>query len=199
MAGHPHGPVHPEDVSFSPDEEIRAYRTMVLIRRFEEKAGQLYALQATVGACPLSIGQEASIAGMMMAARDSDPAISGHRTHGVLLGRGVDPGAIMMELLGHTGGLADGKGGTLKMFAPEHRFYGGHGNAALGVPLGAGLAFASRYRGDDAVTLSFFGEGAAALRHRAVAVAVDEDRNSRPRGHRYMAHSVLSVRAREKC
>jgi len=161
MAGHAHGPVDEENILFSPDEEVRAYRSMLLIRRFEEKAGQLYALQAITGACPLCIGQEASLVGMMMAARDTDPAISGHRTHGVLLARGVAPHLVMTELLGRKGGLADGKGGTLKMFAPEHHFYGGHGSAGLGVPLGTGLAFASRYRGDDAVTLAFFGDGAA--------------------------------------
>jgi pyruvate dehydrogenase E1 component alpha subunit len=156
------GPADMESSMFSPDEEILAYRRMVLIRRFEEKAGQLYALQAVQGVCPLCIGQEASIVGIMLAARETDPVITGYRTHGALLARGVDPCLVMAELLGRTTGLSHGKGGTTRMFAPHAKFYGGHGSAGLGAPLGAGLAFASRYRGDDAVTLSFFGDGAAA-------------------------------------
>ncbi len=155
------GPAGAEDIMFSPDEEIAAYRSMLLIRRFEEKAGQLYALQAIHGVCPLSIGQEASIVGMMLAARETDPVITGHRTHGALLARGVDPSLVMAELLGRSSGLSKGKGGTVRMFAPEHRFYGGHGDAGLGAVLGDGLAFASRYRGHDDVTLCFFGDGAA--------------------------------------
>jgi pyruvate dehydrogenase E1 component alpha subunit len=161
MTGRPFGPNETENILFSPDEEVAAYRSMLLIRRFEEKAGQLYALQAIHGVCPLCIGQEASLVGMMMAARATDPVITGYRTHGPLLARGVDPKLIMAELLGRTTGLAGGKGGTVRMFAPEHQFYGGHGSAGLGAPLGTGLAFASRYRGDDAVTLCFFGDGAA--------------------------------------
>jgi pyruvate dehydrogenase E1 component alpha subunit len=161
MTVRPFGPVDTENILFSPDEEVAAYRSMLLIRRFEEKAGQLYALQAIHGVCPLCIGQEASIVGMMMAARASDPVITGYRTHGALLARGVDAKLVMAELLGRTTGLAGGKGGTVRMFAPEHRFYGGHGSAGLAAPLGNGLAFAARYRGGDAVTLCFFGDGAA--------------------------------------
>lgn len=156
------GPTEVESVLLSSDEDIAAYRSMLLIRRFEEKAGQLYALQAIHGACPLCIGQEAAIVGMMMEARATDPVITGYRTHGALLARGADPRRVMAELTGRRTGLAGGKGGTVRMFAPEHRFYGGHGSAGLGAPLGAGLAFASRYRGDDSVTLCFFGDGAAA-------------------------------------
>ncbi|MBX9861261.1 MAG: pyruvate dehydrogenase (acetyl-transferring) E1 component subunit alpha [Hyphomicrobium sp.] len=150
-----------EDVTFSPDEEIASYRAMLLIRRFEEKAGQLYALQVIHGVCPLSIGQEASIVGMMMAARDTDPVITGYRTHGALLARGIDPRRVMAELMGRRGGLSGGKGGTVRMAAPDHAFYGGHGSAGVCAPLGGGLAFAARYRGDDAVTLAFYGDGAA--------------------------------------
>lgn len=162
MTGSPLGPGNGDGSPFAPDEDIAAYRSMLLIRRFEEKAGQLYALQAIHGACPLCIGQEASIVGMMMEARKTDPVITGYRTHGALLARGASPRALMAELTGRTTGLAHGKGGTVRMFAPELAFYGGHGNAGVGAPLGAGLAFASRYRGDDAVTLCFFGDGAAA-------------------------------------
>jgi pyruvate dehydrogenase E1 component alpha subunit len=158
------GSINPgdEDITFSPDEEVAAYRSMLLIRRFEEKAGQLYALQAVQGLCPLAIGQEASIVGLTMAARDTDPVISGYRTHGHLLARGVDPKLIIAELLGRASGLSHGKGGTTRMVAPDHHYYGGHGVAGLSAPLGAGLAFAARYRGEDAVTLSFYGDGAAA-------------------------------------
>lgn len=161
MAGSVLGPNTVETGSVSTNEEIAAYRSMLLIRRFEEKAGQLYALQAIHGACPLCIGQEASIVGTMMEARETDPVITGYRTHGAVLARGVEPRLVMAELTGRKSGLAHGKGGTVRMFAPEHKFFGGHGSGGLGVPLGAGLAFASRYRGDDAVTLCFYGDGAA--------------------------------------
>lgn len=162
MSGSPLGATSVESMPFSPAEEIAAYRSMLLIRRFEEKAGQLYALQAVHGACPLCIGQEASIVGMVMEANETDPVITGYRTHGALLARGADPKLMMAELTGRATGLAEGKGGTVRMFAPALRFYGGHGSAGAGVPLGAGLAFASRYREDNAVTLCFFGDGAAA-------------------------------------
>jgi len=161
MAGSVLGPNTVETGSVSTNEEIAAYRSMLLIRRFEEKAGQLYALQAIHGTCPLCIGQEASIVGTMMEARETDPVITGYRTHGAVLARGVEPRLVMAELTGRKSGLAHGKGGTVRMFAPEHKFFGGHGSGGLGVPLGAGLAFASRYRGDDAVTLCFYGDGAA--------------------------------------
>lgn len=162
MAGSVPGPSGAECEAFSQDEDIAAYRAMLLIRRFEEKAGQLYALQAIQGACPLCIGQEASIVGLMMEARPTDPVITGYRTHGALLARGVDPRQVMAELTGRKSGLAHGKGGTARMFAPEHAFYGGHGNAGLCAPLGTGLAFAARYRDEDTVTLAFYGDGAAA-------------------------------------
>lgn len=162
MTVSPLGPVDLANLMVSPDEEIAAYRAMLLIRRFEEKAGQLYALQVVNGPCPLCIGQEASIVGTMMEANETDPVITAYRTHGALLARGADPHALMAELAGRATGLAKGKGGTVRMFAPEHQFYGGHGNSGLGAPIGAGLAFASRYRKDNAVTLCFFGDGAAA-------------------------------------
>jgi len=161
MAGSVLGPNTVETGSVSTNEEIAAYRSMLLIRRFEEKAGQLYALQAIHGTCPLCIGQEASIVGTMMEARETDPVITGYRTHGAVLARGVEPRLVMAELTGRKSGLAHGKGGTVRMFAPEHKFFGGLGSGGLVVPLGAGLAFASRYRGDDAVTLCFYGDGAA--------------------------------------
>jgi pyruvate dehydrogenase E1 component alpha subunit len=161
MTLNPSRPVAPDDIGFTAEEEIAAYRSMLLIRRFEEKAGQLYALQAIHGSCPLAIGQEASIVGLMMAARADDPVITGYRTHGHLLARGAEPRRVMAELLGRTTGLSHGKGGTMRMFSPEHGFYGGHGAAGLCAPLGAGLAFAGRQRRDGTVTLCFFGDGAA--------------------------------------
>lgn len=161
MTASPLGPADVEDIMFSPDEEISAYRSMLLIRRFEERAGQLYALEAIEGVCPLCIGQEAAIVGMMLAARPTDPVVSGYRTHGALLARGADPRRVMAELTGRASGLNGGRGGTTRMFAPEHHVYGGHGSAGLAAPLGAGLAFAARYRGTDQVTLAFFGDGAA--------------------------------------
>ncbi|AHB48794.1 pyruvate dehydrogenase E1 subunit alpha [Hyphomicrobium nitrativorans NL23] len=162
MTGAPPGSASIDSIAFTPEEEIQAYRTMLLIRRFEEKAGQLYALEAIHGLCPLSIGQEGAIVGLMMAARDTDPVITSYRTHGVLLARGVEPRRIMAELLGREAGVSRGRGGSVRMFAPEHGFYGGHGFSGLNVPVAAGLAFASRYRGDEAVTVCFYGDGAAA-------------------------------------
>ena len=161
MTGSPVAPAGAEAIAFTPDEEIAAYRSMLLIRRFEEKAGQLYALSAIHGLCPLSIGQEGSIVGLMMAARPTDPVITGYRTHGALLARGVAPRRVMAELLGRASGLSHGKGGSATLLAPEHHFYGGHGAAGLAAPLGAGLAFAARTRGNDAVALALFGDGAA--------------------------------------
>ena len=161
MTGSHPGPASRDGIAFTSDEERAAYRAMLLIRRFEEKAGQLYALEAIHGACPLAIGQEGTVVGLMMAARDTDPVITSYRTHGVLLARGVAPSRVMAELLGRDSGLSRGKGGTVHMFAPDRNYFGGHGIAGLNVPLAAGLAFASRYRGEDAVTLCFYGDGAA--------------------------------------
>lgn len=161
MTGSSLGPADVETIMVSPEQEVASYGTMLLIRRFEEKVGQLFALQAIHGVCPLCIGQEAAIVGMMLAAEPSDPVISGYRTHGPLLARGVDPKLIFAELLGRKTGLAGGKGGTVRMYAPEYQFYGGHGSAGLAAPLATGLAFAARYRGTGAVTLCFFGDGAA--------------------------------------
>lgn len=162
MTGTPPGPATKDGIAFTPDEERAAYRAMLLIRRFEEKAGQLYALEAIHGVCPLAIGQEGAIVGLMMAARKTDPIITGYRTHGVLLARGANPVRVLAELLGRASGISRGKGGTARMFAPEHHYYGGHGTAGLNVPLATGLAFAANYRDDDAVTLCFYGDGAAA-------------------------------------
>jgi len=162
MTQAPSGLDDAEDIALSPDEEIAAYRRMLLIRRFEEKAGQLYAMQVIQGPCPLAIGQEAAIVGLTMAARETDPMIAGYRTHGHLLARGVEPRRIMAELMGRASGVSGGRGGTVRMFAPERGFYGGHAIPGLTATLATGLAFAARYRDEDRVVLAFYGDGAAA-------------------------------------
>lgn len=150
-----------DSIAFSGDEELIAYRRMLLIRRFEEKSGQLYALEAFHGPCPLSIGQEGSIVGVLMAAGPQDTIITAQRTHGHMLARGVDPKRVMAELLGREAGLSKGRGGSVNMFAPEVGFYGGHSLPGHCAALGTGLAFASRYTHTDSVCLCFFGEGMA--------------------------------------
>ncbi len=147
--------------SFSREEELAAYRTMLLIRRFEEKAGQLYGMGRIGGFCHLYIGQEAVVVGMQMALKPGDEVITAYRDHGHTLAVGMDPKRVMAELTGRRGGCSKGKGGSMHMFAPEKHFYGGHGIVGACVPLGAGLAFANKYRGSDAVCLCYFGDGAA--------------------------------------
>jgi pyruvate dehydrogenase E1 component alpha subunit len=146
---------------FSREQELAAYRDMLLIRRFEEKAGQMYGMGLIGGFCHLYIGQEAVVVGVRMAARDTDQFITSYRDHGHMLARGMDPKGVMAELTGRRGGYSKGKGGSMHMFSREKRFFGGHGIVGAPAPLGAGLAFANRYRGDDAVSLTFFGDGAA--------------------------------------
>src|SRR6266702_8698239 len=142
-------------------DELAIYRAMLLIRRFEEKAGQLYGMGLIGGFCHLYIGQEAVLVGMKLAARDDDPFIAGYRQHGHLLACGVDPKAIMAELTGRRDGQSGGKGGSMHMFAPEKHYYGGHGVVGAQISLGTGLAFANHYRGDGRVCVAFFGDGAA--------------------------------------
>jgi pyruvate dehydrogenase E1 component alpha subunit len=146
---------------FSREQELAAYRDMLLIRRFEEKAGQMYGMGLIGGFCHLYIGQEAVVVGVRMAARDTDQFITSYRDHGHMLARGMDPKGVMAELTGRRGGYSKGKGGSMHMFSREKRFFGGHGIVGAPAPLGAGLAFANRYRGDDSVSLTFFGDGAA--------------------------------------
>jgi pyruvate dehydrogenase E1 component alpha subunit len=146
---------------FTREEELSAYRSMLLIRRFEEKAGQLYGMGHIGGFCHLYIGQEAVVVGMQMAAKDGDQVITAYRDHGHTLGVGMDPSRVMAELTGRRGGCSRGKGGSMHMFAPEKHFYGGHGIVGASVPLGAGLAFANLYRGNGNVCLCYFGDGAA--------------------------------------
>jgi pyruvate dehydrogenase E1 component alpha subunit len=146
---------------FSKEQELSAYRQMLLIRRFEEKAGQLSGMGLIGGFCHLYIGQEAVVVGMQMAIKPGDEVITGYRDHGHMLACGMDPKGVMAELTGRRGGYSKGKGGSMHMFSLEKGFFGGHGIVGAQVPLGTGLAFANRYRGNDNVSLTYFGDGAA--------------------------------------
>ena len=146
---------------FSREQELHAYREMLLIRRFEEKAAQLYGMGLIGGFCHLYIGQEAVVVGMKMASRDGDQMITTYRDHGHMLACGMDPKGVMAELTGRRSGYSRGKGGSMHMFSKEKHFYGGHGIVGANVPLGAGIAFANRYRGNGAVCMTYFGDGAA--------------------------------------
>ena len=146
----------------SDDELLKFYEQMVLIRRFEEKAGQLYGLGLIGGFCHLYIGQEAVAVGLQSALDpDKDSVITGYRDHGHMLAYGIDPKVIMAELTGRGAGISRGKGGSMHMFSVDHKFYGGHGIVGAQVPLGAGLAFAHKYREDGGVCMAYFGDGAA--------------------------------------
>ncbi len=137
------------------------YRDMLLIRRFEEKAGQLYGMGLIGGFCHLYIGQEAVVVGLEAAAEEGDKRITSYRDHGHMLACGMDANGVMAELTGREGGYSKGKGGSMHMFSSEKHFYGGHGIVAAQVPLGAGLAFADKYQGNGRVTFTYFGDGAA--------------------------------------
>ncbi|MCS6986619.1 MAG: pyruvate dehydrogenase (acetyl-transferring) E1 component subunit alpha [Sphingomonadaceae bacterium] len=154
----------PEPERYVPTaQEYRAfYRLMLLIRRFEEKAGQLYGMGFIGGFCHLYIGQEAVVTGLQAALRPGlDSVVTGYRDHGHLLACGVPAHAVMAELTGRAAGVAKGKGGSMHMFSVPHRFYGGHGIVGAQVPIGAGLAFAHKYREDGGLALVYFGDGAA--------------------------------------
>ncbi len=143
-------------------EELKAYyHDMLLIRRFEEKAGQLYGMGLIGGFCHLYIGQEAVVVGLEATAKEGDSRITTYRDHGHMLACGMDPNGVMAELTGREDGYSKGKGGSMHMFSKDKRFYGGHGIVGANVPLGAGLAFADKYKGNDAVTFTYFGDGAA--------------------------------------
>ena len=143
-------------------EELKAYyKDMLLIRRFEEKAGQLYGMGLIGGFCHLYIGQEAVVVGLEATAKEGDSRITTYRDHGHMLACGMDPNGVMAELTGRIDGYSKGKGGSMHMFSKNKRFYGGHGIVGANVPLGAGIAFADKYRGTDNVTFTYFGDGAA--------------------------------------
>ena len=147
--------------NLDPAELEDHYRQMLLIRRFEEKAGQLYGMGVIGGFCHLYIGQEAVVVGLEAAAKEGDQRLTSYRDHGHMLACGMDPKGVMAELTGRIGGYSKGKGGSMHMFSKEKEFYGGHGIVAAQVPIGAGLAFANWYRGNDNVSFTYFGDGAA--------------------------------------
>ena len=146
---------------FSKEQELQAYRSMLLIRRFEEKAGQLYGMGMIGGFCHLYIGQEAVVVGLEMAMREGDQVITGYRDHGHMLATGMEAKGVMAELTGRRSGYSRGKGGSMHMFSKEKHFYGGHGIVGAMVPIGTGIAFANRYRANGNVSLTYFGDGAA--------------------------------------
>jgi pyruvate dehydrogenase E1 component alpha subunit len=146
----------------SKEQMLHFYEQMLLIRRFEERAGQLYGLGFIGGFCHLYIGQEAVAVGLQSALQEGkDSVITGYRDHGHMLAYGIDPKIIMAELTGREAGISKGKGGSMHMFSTEHAFYGGHGIVGAQVPLGAGLAFAHKYRDDGGLCLAYFGDGAS--------------------------------------
>ena len=154
-------PPVPVRYAASGDELLAFYREMVLIRRFEERAGQLYGMGMIGGFCHLYIGQEAVVTGMQSALKPTDSVITGYRDHGHMLAAGIDPKVVMAELTGRAAGISKGKGGSMHMFSVEHGFYGGHGIVAAQVPLGTGLGFAHKYKDDGGLAVTYFGDGAS--------------------------------------
>jgi pyruvate dehydrogenase E1 component alpha subunit len=147
--------------SKSADLQLKFYRDMLLIRRFEEKAGQLYGMGLVGGFCHLYIGQEAVVVGMQAALKPEDQVITAYRDHGHMLACGMDPKGVMAELTGRATGYSKGKGGSMHMFSADKHFYGGHGIVGAQVPIGTGLAFSNKYKKTDAVCVTYFGDGAS--------------------------------------
>lgn len=147
-------------VEHSAEELLTFYREMLQIRRFEEKAGQMYGMGLIGGFCHLYIGQEAVVVGMQAALEPQDTVITTYRDHGHMLACGMEPRGVMAELTGRSDGYSKGKGGSMHMFSTEKNFYGGHGIVGANVPLGTGIAFAHKYREDNGVCLTYFGDGA---------------------------------------
>ncbi|MFC4270363.1 pyruvate dehydrogenase (acetyl-transferring) E1 component subunit alpha [Sneathiella chungangensis] len=146
---------------FTPEQIRKFYYDMLLIRRFEEKAGQIYGMGLIGGFCHLYIGQEAVVVGMKSAITDDDAVITSYRDHGHMLACGMDPKGVMAELTGREGGYSKGKGGSMHMFSKEKNFYGGHGIVGACVPLGTGLAFSQKYQDSNDITLCYMGDGTA--------------------------------------
>ncbi len=144
----------------APEQMLQLYRDMLVIRRFEEKAGQMYGMGLIGGFCHLYIGEEAVVVGMMAAVKEGDTIVTSYRDHGHMLASGMDPKGVMAELTGRRGGYSKGKGGSMHMFSREKNFFGGHGIVGAQVPIGTGLAFAHRYRDNGCVCLTFMGDGA---------------------------------------
>ncbi|WP_424942918.1 pyruvate dehydrogenase (acetyl-transferring) E1 component subunit alpha [Aliiroseovarius crassostreae] len=151
----------PAKSNTSKEELLAFYREMLLIRRFEEKSGQLYGMGLIGGFCHLYIGQEAVVVGLEAAAQEGDKRVTSYRDHGHMLACGMDPKGVMAELTGREGGYSRGKGGSMHMFSTEKHFYGGHGIVGAQVPIGTGLAFADKYQENGGVTFTYFGDGAA--------------------------------------
>ncbi len=144
-----------------PEELVKFYRDMLLIRRFEERAGQLYGMGLIGGFCHLYIGQEAVVVGLQSVAKPGDSIVTSYRDHGHMLACDMDPKGVMAELTGRATGYSKGKGGSMHMFSREKGFYGGHGIVAAQVPIGTGLAFAHKYKKDGGMSFTYFGDGAA--------------------------------------
>jgi pyruvate dehydrogenase E1 component alpha subunit len=151
----------PAEPVVSADDLLNFYREMLLVRRFEEKAGQMYGMGLVGGFCHLYIGQEAVVVGVEDAISSDDPVITSYRCHAHAIARGVDPKAVFAELTGRGAGISKGKGGSMHMFSPEKGFWGGHGIVGAQVPLGTGIAFALKYRESDRVCMTYFGDGAS--------------------------------------
>jgi pyruvate dehydrogenase E1 component alpha subunit len=159
--GNHHSLTAPKPADFTKEQELAAYRTMLLMRRFEEKAGQLYGMGLIGGFCHLYIGQEAVVTGLKMALIEGDQMITAYRDHAHMLAMEMSPRGVMAELTGRRGGYSKGKGGSMHMFSKEKNFYGGHGIVGAQVSLGTGLAFANQYRSNNNVSLTYFGDGAS--------------------------------------
>jgi pyruvate dehydrogenase E1 component alpha subunit len=149
------------DPKVSPDEMTALYRSMLLIRRFEEKAGQMYGMGLIGGFCHLYIGQEAVVTGIQSMQAPSDTVVTAYRDHGHMLATGMDPKGVMAELTGRKTGYSRGKGGSMHMFSKEKKFYGGHGIVGASTAIGTGLGFAHKYREDGGVAVAYMGDGAA--------------------------------------
>jgi pyruvate dehydrogenase E1 component alpha subunit len=154
-------PALPDPKAFSAGELLGFYRDMLLIRRFEEKAGQMYGMGLIGGFCHLYIGQEAVVVGMQAALNQGDSVITSYRDHGHMLACGMEASGVMAELTGRQGGYSKGKGGSMHMFSREKDFFGGHGIVGAQVPLGTGLAFAHQYRDSGGISVTYFGDGSA--------------------------------------
>ena len=153
-------PVKFAEVGVPPKELLEYYRDMLLVRRFEERAGQMYGMGLIGGFCHLYIGQEAVVVGMQAALKEDDTIITSYRDHGHMLACGMDPKGVMAELTGRRGGYSHGKGGSMHMFSREKNFFGGHGIVGAQVPVGTGLAFAHRYRANGRISVTYLGDGA---------------------------------------
>jgi len=153
-------PVDFADLGVSPKELLQYYRDMLLIRRFEERAGQMYGMGLIGGFCHLYIGQEAVVVGMQAALKEVDTIVTSYRDHGHMLACGMDPKGVMAELAGRRCGYSHGKGGSMHMFSREKNFFGGHGIVGAQVPIGTGLGFAHHYRGNGAISVTYLGDGA---------------------------------------